>query len=631
MHAPTITATGGTSTPSPSRTGILTLGALGVVVGDIGTSPIYALREGLAASSGKEAAASGAAVIGTVSLLVWLLIIIATLKYVVLMLRADNNGEGGTLSLLALAARALGRRTPLLLGLGILGTALFFGDAMITPAISVLSAVEGVTLLAPGFEPWVIPAVLAILCALFWAQRGGTAGVSRLFGPVMLVWFVTLGGLGAVSVLDNPAILAALSPLPGLQLLSHGGAFVVPVIGAAFLAVTGAEALYADLGHFGRRPIRLAWCWVAMPSLVLCYLGQGALVLSDPEAARDPFFLLAPSWALPALVALATLATVIASQAVITGAFSFASQAIQLGLLPRMAVRQTSETERGQIYLPRINLLLLVCVVILVLTFGSSARLAAAYGIAVTGEMLITTLLAYVVMRQAWRWSRGLVLAIVVPLFLIELGLFGANMTKFADGGYVPLAVAAALSVMMLCWVRGSALVLGRSRDRGVTTESLLHSLSKSSRIKHVPGTAVFLTAEPVMAPPALLHNIKHNAVLHENTFIVTVSVADTPYLDPEETIVIEPLAEGFTRVRLTFGYMDSPNVPKALRRKLRFDIMATSFFLNRRTVLVSERPGMPLWGKRIYVGLSRTANAAHDYYHLPSDRVIELGQQISL
>jgi len=628
MHAPTHAAPRGSA---PSATAALTLGALGVVVGDIGTSPIYALREGLSAARGERGIPPDEAVIGTVSLLIWLLVGVATLKYVVLMLRADNNGEGGTLSLLALATRAVGRRGRVLMALGILGTALFFGDAMITPAISVLSAVEGVTLLAPDFAPWVIPTVLLILCALFWAQRGGTGGVSRWFGPVMLVWFLTLGGLGAVSVARHPEILAALSPLPGLTLLWHGGGAVVPILGAAFLAVTGAEALYADMGHFGRRPIRLAWTGIALPCLLLSYAGQGALVLSDPAAARDPFFLLAPNWALPGLVGLATLATVIASQAVITGAFSFAYQAMQLGLLPRMAVRHTSETQRGQIYLPRINVILLVCVVILVLSFGSSSRLAAAYGIAVTGEMLITTMLAYVVMRRVWHWSRGVALPLTGVILVVESALFAANMTKFADGGFVPLGVAVVLCIIMASWLRGSIIVQDRSRARGVTMESLVTSLSRSSRLRHVHGTAVFLTAEPVMAPPALLHNIKHNGVLHERTYVVTVAIADRPHLDAQSSLVVEPLAEGITRVHVTFGYMDPPNIARALRRRLRFDINATSFFLNRRSVLLSDRPGMARWRKKIFIGLTRTASAAHDHYHLPSDRVIELGQQISL
>ncbi|WP_341211306.1 potassium transporter Kup [uncultured Limimaricola sp.] len=628
MHAPSPAAQRG---HAPSTHSALTLGALGVVVGDIGTSPIYALREGLAAARGEKGIPADEAVIGTVSLLVWLLIGIATLKYVVLMLRADNNGEGGTLSLLALATRAVGRRTQVLMAIGILGTALFFGDAMITPAISVLSAVEGVTLLAPGFEPWVIPAVIAILCVLFWAQRGGTGGISRLFGPVMLVWFMVLGGLGALSVARHPEILAALSPAPGLMLLWHGGGAVVPILGAAFLAVTGAEALYADMGHFGRRPIRLAWTTIALPCLLLSYAGQGALVLTDPEAARDPFFLLAPSWALPGLIGLATIATVIASQAVITGAFSVAYQAMQLGLLPRMAVRHTSETQRGQIYLPRINVMLLVCVIILVLSFGSSSQLAGAYGIAVTGEMLITTLLAYVVMRRVWTWSRAVAAPLTALILVIEAALFGANMTKLLDGGYVPLTVAAVLCAVMAAWRRGSILVQDRSRARGVTMEALVKSLSHSTRLRHVPGSAVFLTAEPVMAPPALLHNIKHNGVLHERTYVVTVAIADQPHLDAEATLVVEPLSDGVTRVRVTFGYMDPPNIARALRRRLRFDIHATSFFLNRRSVLLSDRPGMARWRKKVFIGLTRTASAAHDHYHLPSDRVIELGQQISL
>ncbi|MBU1836992.1 MAG: KUP/HAK/KT family potassium transporter, partial [Alphaproteobacteria bacterium] len=432
---------------------------------------------------------------------------------------------------------------------------------------------------------------------------------------------------------DDPRILGAFSPVPGLQFLFTHGASALPVLGSVFLAITGAEALYADMGHFGRRPIRLAWVFVVFPSLALSYLGQGALVLADPSAARDPFFLMAPSWALPALVAFATVATVIASQAVITGAFSVAHQAVQMGLLPRMEVHHTSETQHGQIYIPRMNAILLLCVVVLVLAFGSSASLATAYGIAVTGEMLVTTILAFFVYRYLWKWSVPLALAMLAPLAVIEIGLFAANMTKFLEGGYLPLTVAALLVIVMITWVRGSRIMQEKSRADSVPLATLITSLNGSEHLAHVSGTAMFLTAESVVAPPALLHNLKHNQVLHERNYIVTVATSNAPHVPPNEQVVIEMLTDGFTRVFITFGYMDDPNVPRALMmaRKLgvKFEIMATSFFINRRSYKLSDKSAMPGWQQRLYVAMTKTATNAPAYYHLPPNRVIELGQQI--
>ncbi|MDG1378216.1 MAG: potassium transporter Kup [Yoonia sp.] len=613
-----------------SSTVALSLGSVGVVYGDIGTSPRYALREGLATAT-RGGRAGPEEVIGIVSLLLWLLILIVTLKYVTLILRADNRGEGGTLSLLALGQRALKGRTPWLLGLGIIGTSLFFGDAVITPAVSILSAVEGIKLIAPHFEPYVIPTTLAIITTLFWAQRRGTAGIARLFGPIMLVWFLVMAGLGLSHIADDPTILKAFSPVPGLQFLFNHGAASLPVLGSVFLAITGAEALYADMGHFGSKPIRLAWLFVVFPSLALSYLGQGALVLADPSAASNPFFLMVPAWALAPFIGFATIATVIASQAVITGAFSVGYQAVQMGLLPRMEVQHTSETQRGQIYIPRMNSILLFFVIILVLAFGSSARLATAYGIAVTGEMIVTTVLAFIVYRFLWSWRTSFAAMIFGPLLVIEGLLLAANLTKFIDGGYLPILIAVLLATAMGTWVRGSALVQKKSADSSVPLKSLITSLDGSENLAQTSGTAIFLTQEPIMAPPALLHNLKHNGVLHARNIVVTVATADRPHVSPEHQVVVKQLSDEFIRCRVTFGYMDRPNVPVALKTALKFDIMTTSFFLNRRSFKISDKPGLWLWQKRLFVTLSKTASNAPDYYRIPSERVVELGQQISL
>ena len=611
----------------------LVLGSIGVVYGDIGTSPLYALREALVGA--QEGGLSDAEIIGIVSLLLWTLILIVTLKYVTLILRADNRGEGGTLSLVALAQGAIGRRTSLILALGVFGTALFFGDAIITPAISVLSAVEGLKLVTPAFEEFVLPMTIAIIAGIFWVQHNGTEKVSRFFGPVTLLWFIAMAVLGLAHIGDQLTILSAINPANAVWFLVVHGMTSLPVMGSVFLAVTGAEALYADMGHFGRRPIRIAWNTVVFPALMLSYLGQGALVLSDRSAVENPFFLMAPAWALLPLVILATAATVIASQAVISGAFSMARQAVQLGLLPRLEVRHTSESQVGQIFMPKVNRILFLGVIALVLAFGSSTNLASAYGIAVTGTMVITTILGAVVFRNVWGWSRALVALVCAPLLVIEGFFLIANMAKVVDGGWVPLVLAAVLGVMIWTWMRGTAYVQEKSRAGTVSVETLVASLGKSKTLAEAPGTAVFLTAEPVMAPSALLHNLKHNHVLHRLNLIVTVDVANTPYLRDSERLVVERLDDRFVRIQMRFGYMEEPNVPRALmlarKQGVKFDIMTTSFFLNRRTFRSSPSSGLPVWQEQLYVGMTKSAANATDFYRLPVNRVIELGQQLAI
>ena len=620
---------------TPSKlTPALVLACLGVVYGDIGTSPLYALRESLVHA--REEGLPETAVIGIVSLLFWTVVLIVTVKYVILILRADNNGEGGTLSLVAKAQGALkagpdARRRRLLLLLGIVGVSLFFGDCMITPAMSVLSAVEGLTLVEPGFGPWVVPATLAIVIVLFWVQRGGTDRIARLFGPVMLVWFSTMAILGLGHIADDARILQALNPLRAAGFLTDYGMAAMPVLGSVFLAVTGAEALYADMGHFGRSAIRTAWSVLVFPALALSYLGQGAMVLANPETVSNPFFLMAPEWFLVPLVILATAATVIASQAVISGAFSVAAQAVQMGLLPRLHIKYTSDTQAGQIYLPKVNAVLMIGVAALVLAFGSSARLASAYGIAVTGDMVITSILAVVVFRWAWNWTWPLVAAVMVPVLGIELIFFSANLMKLLDGGYIPLLFACFAIGLMLIWVEGMRRLQDKLAAESIAMDLLAGKLVKSPPVI-VPGTAVFLTADPMAAPPALLHNLKHNRVLHERNFIVKVESATTPRVPDDARLRLENIAPGFWRAWLSFGYMEQPNVPRALaeakREGLKFDIMSTSFFLNRRTLRSGKGTLMPHWMSRIFVRLYRSAAEPTNYYRLPSNRVVELGQQ---
>lgn len=625
------------STPSASdkpgylRTTGLTVGAVGVVYGDLGTSPLYAFREAL-----RPAAKDGLAqaeVLGVVSLLLWALILIVALKYVLFLLRADNRGEGGILALFALV-QSFPKRSGVVFLLGVAGAALFFGDAIITPAISVLSAVEGLKLITPVFKPVVLPISIAILVALFVVQRRGTGSLARWFGPITALWFIAMGVAGAVQIAAVPEVLSAFSPTYALSFLIHHGLVAFIVMGAVFLAVTGAEALYADLGHFGRRPIQIAWFVVVFPALGLNYLGQGALVLTNPAAISDPFFLLVPSWALPGMVFLATLATVIASQAVITGAFSMTRQAIQLGLLPRFEIRHTSETETGQIYLPVINFLLLAGVLILVNEFQTSSALAAAYGIAVSGTMIVTTLLAYRMLHRVWGWHATLAASVVLPFVVIETAFFAANLLKVPDGGYVPLLLGAILVVMMWTWSVGTKQLFDRSHREAVPLDQFIPRIEKGSALR-TPGVAVFLTSDANATPPALLHNLKHNGVLHEHIVIVTVETAEEPHVPDSDRARIEHLSERFERVWLRFGFMETPNVNRALvacrRQGLDFEGMKTSFFLGRRKLVSNPDIGMPGWQDRIFILMSRLAADPSDFYHLPRGRVVEMGAQVAV
>jgi KUP system potassium uptake protein len=609
----------------------LMLGSIGVVYGDIGTSPLYAFKESMAAAA-RGGAAPSETVYGIVSLILWALIVIVTLKYVVLMLRADNNGEGGTLTLMALAQRAMGHRWAFIPLLGIAGASLFYGDAMITPAISVLSAVEGLQLVTPALDSVVVPVSIVILIGLFAVQSRGTASVAAWFGPITLAWFLALAAGGVVHIVERPGILAAINPWYGVAFIADHGMAGILALGAVFLAVTGAEALYADLGHFGRGPIRAAWTCVVFPALALNYLGQGALVIGNPAALESPFFLLYPSWALLPMVILATLATIIASQAVITGAFSITQQAIQLGLLPRLDIRQTSETERGQIYIPRVNLMLLIAVLFLVQAFRSSTGLAAAYGIAVTGTMVATALLAFYVIWKVWHWPRWAAAAVIAPFLLVDLVFLGANLLKVHDGGWLPLLVGLVLATLMLTWRRGTRLLSERTRRSEVKLADFVSSIERGSAVR-VKGTAVFLTSTPENAPTALLHNLKHNRVLHARNLVVSVATSDTPRVPASERAVIEPISDTFTLVRLTFGYMEEPNVAAALAacraKGLAFEVTDTSFYLSRRKVKPSTHSHMPRWQDRLFVLLTRRASDASAYFGIPTSRVVEIGTQI--
>jgi KUP system potassium uptake protein len=611
----------------------LTLGSIGVVFGDIGTSPLYAFREAVThAAEGQPV--SRIIVLGVLSLILWSLLIVVTAKYVLLLLRADNNGEGGTLSLMALGQRALGRQSWVLLALGVVGASMFIGDSMITPAISVLSAVEGLKLVTPALDPYVVPLTIFILVVLFSVQSSGTARVASLFGPVTVIWFITLTVMGLVHISDDPTVLYAINPWYAIQfMLSHGVVGLV-TMGLVFLAVTGGEALYADLGHFGRKPIQTAWLAFVLPALLINYFGQGALVLSDPSAITNSFYRMVPEILVLPLVVLATAATVIASQAVITGAFSLIRQAVQLGLLPRFEVRYTSETHAGQIYLPRVNRLLLIGVVLLVLLFRTSSGLASAYGIAVSTTMVVDGIMGFVVIWKLWNWRAATAAAVILPLVVVDMSFFAANLLKLLDGAWVPLLFGVAVAVMIWTWRRGAAILTAKTRRIEVPLADLIKSLEK--RPPHiVKGTAVFLTSDPSFVPTALMHNLKHNKVLHEHNVILTIETAQTPRVDPSERVKMETISEKFSTVRLRFGFMESPNVPKALviARKLgwQFDIMATSFFVSRRSLKPSAQSGMPLWQDHLFIAMSRSANDATDYFQIPTGRVVEVGTQVTI
>ncbi|WP_426434402.1 potassium transporter Kup [Bradyrhizobium genosp. P] len=611
----------------------LTLGSIGVVFGDIGTSPLYAFREAVGGAAHGQPV-TRIMVLGVLSLILWALFTVVTAKYVLLLLRADNNGEGGTLSLMALGQRAIGRRSWPLLALGVIGASMFIGDSMITPAISVLSAVEGLKLATPHLEHYVVPLTILILVLLFSVQSHGTARVASAFGPVMVVWFASLATLGIVHIMDDPSVLAAINPYYAIQfLLSHGTIGLV-TLGAVFLAVTGGEALYADLGHFGRKPIQSGWLFFVLPSLLLNYFGQGALVLTDPAAIENSFYRMVPDVLLLPLIGLATAATVIASQAVITGAYSLIRQAVQLGLLPRFEVRYTSETHAGQIYLPRVNRLLLIGVLLLVLLFRTSSGLASAYGIAVSTTMVADGIMGFIVIWKLWNWRVASAAALILPFVVIDITFFSANLLKLFEGAWVPLLFGAIMATMIWTWRRGAAILIAKTRRTEVPLRDLIKSLEK--RPPHVvKGTAVFLTSDPNFVPTALLHNLKHNKVLHEHNVILTIETAQTPRVDLSERVHMEKISDKFSTVRLRFGFMESPNVPKALAvaRKLgwQFDIMATSFFVSRRSLKPSAQSGMPQWQDHLFIAMSRSANDATDYFQIPTGRVVEVGTQVTI
>ena len=618
-----------------SRTATLTMAALGVVFGDIGTSPLYTVKECFSEFTGLKPVHED--VLGILSLITWALILVVTVKYVMVVMRADNHGEGGVLALMALVSRRTeisARRRNLYLMLGMAGAALFYGDCLLTPAISVLSAIEGLNVATPAFEPLVVPISLGVLVGLFAVQRHGTAGVGRWFGPITFVWFVAILILGLKQVVEQPQVLAALSPLHAIGFLVRHGFVAFIALGAVTLAVTGAEALYADMGHFGPRPIRLAWLGIVLPSLLANYYGQGALLLADPASLENPFFLLAPSWALYPMVALATAATVIASQATISGAFSMAQQASLLGLSPRVRVTHTSASEHGQIYVPAVNWLQLTGVVLLVLGFKSSTNLAAAYGIAVTGTMLVTTLLVFVLAVRAWKWRWPFAMVVFGSFMIVDTTLMSANMVKFVQGGWVPLALAAVIFTAMWTWMQGRTAVAAREQEGSLPMETLLQSITPS-RVHRPQGTAVYLTAFAGNAPNCLLHNLKHNEVLHEQVVLLTVQVPDEPYVPPNSRAEVKHLGKGVHHVVLRYGFMEQPDVPRDLaplaERGVPVDPMRTSYFVGRNSFVEAARPILPRWQEKLFLVLARVASNAGDFFRLPANRVVELGSRIEI
>ncbi len=628
------TATG-PAPANPMRRALL-IGALGVVYGDIGTSPIYTLRECLksAGATGTESAGTEI-VLGLLSLVFWALMIVVTTKYVLFVMRADNDGEGGIMALLGLAAHSEAdqRRRTALLMVGIAGAALFYGDGMITPAISVLSAVEGLEVAAPSLHSYVVPIAIVILVGLFVVQSRGSERIGLYFGPVMAVWFAVLAAAGLVQVVQNLGVLAALNPLHAVRFLFGHGAIGFLALGSVFLAMTGAEALYADMGHFGRGPIRLDWFAFVLPALVLNYFGQGALVLAHPDVVDSPFFHLFPDWGLVPIVLLATAATVIASQAVISGAFSLSQQAMQLSLLPRLDVQQTSAEAIGQVYVPQINWLLMLCVIGLVLAFGSSDNLAAAYGIAVAGTMVITTGLLALVARRLWRWSVPLTAAVIGFFMLVDLAFFAANAVKIPQGGWFPLLVGGVVFTLMSTWRRGRQIVLERTSEDNLPLRQFIAQLDPA-KLPRVEGTAVYLAARRETMPYALTDNLKHNKVLHERIVLLTVLTERVPYVDEAERMTLEPLDKGFTEMTLRFGFAEAPVVLTAFeahRAEFPFDIAETSFFLGRETPVPTMSPELSTWREKLYAFMTRNAVSASSYFQIPPKRVVELGVQVEL
>ena len=613
----------------------LAVGSVGVVFGDIGTSPLYAMREALFHT--REGTNAELAIKGVISLVFWALVMIVTVKYVLFLMRADNKGEGGTLALMALAQKALGKYSPTVFFLGICGAALFYGDGIITPAVSVLGAVEGLKD-APGIgsnvHHLIVPISAVILIGLFMVQSKGTAKVAKFFGPITVLWFLTLGGLGLYHIFDQPGIMVALMPQYGIEFLIANGFTGFVILGSVFLAVTGAEALYADMGHFGKKPIQMSWLFFVLPCLTLNYLGQGALTLADPSARENPFWRMVPEIAYWPILLLATCATVIASQAVITGAFSMTQQAVQLGLLPRIDIKRTSETQAGQIFVPQINTMLMIGVLVLLFVFRSTDRLTSMYGIAVTGAMLVDTLLAYVFLRHVWKWKRWQAWALLLPLGALDLVFFGSNLLKIPQGAWLPLTLGAMLVLIMLTWATGTRTLTEKSRRDSVALLDLVDMLKK--RPPHrVAGTAIFLTSDAESAPVALMHNLKHNKVLHEKNIILTVKTIGVPRVPEDKRVTIELINEDFKKVTLHYGFMESPNLPRALglcrKLGLKFDIMATSFFLGKRNVVPSANSGMPLWQDKLFIFLMKNAANPTEFFHIPPGRVVELGTQVTV
>ncbi|HEX8442798.1 MAG TPA: potassium transporter Kup [Allosphingosinicella sp.] len=611
----------------------LALGAIGVVFGDIGTSPLYALKESFVGPH--PLAVDAAHIYGVLSLIFWSLTLIVTIKYVFIILRADNRGEGGSLALLALLSRKLpgSRRAKSMVLLGVLATALFYGDAIITPAISVLSAVEGLIVVQAGLEPLVLPISIGILVGLFFIQSHGTAKVGVIFGPVVLIYFATLAFLGIANIIAHPEILGVVNPVWAVNFFALDPGLAFLALGSVVLAVTGAEAIYADMGHFGRRPIAFAWLWVAFPCLLLNYMGQGALLLDSPEAAANPFYLMAPEWARLPLVAIATMATIIASQAVISGAFSVTQQAVQLGFLPRFNIRHTSEKAHGQIYIPAVNWAMLILVIALVLMFRQSTNLASAYGIAVTGTMFITTCMLGLLLFSVWRWNKWLAGGVTLLFLLIDGTYFASNLAKIPDGGWFPLVVGAVAFTLLTTWAAGRKLMRARMDEGAMPLEVFIQSATGSAG--RVPGTAVFLSSSPEGVPSALLHNIKHNKVLHERVLIMTVVVEQVPHVPEEQRVDVVEAGGGFFRVTLRYGFMEEVDVPAALRTLdscgAKFKMMDTSFFLGRQKLIASSRPGMALWREKLFAWMMRNSESAMQFFKLPTNRVVELGSQLEI
>jgi KUP system potassium uptake protein len=617
----------------PNSYWTLVLGSIGVVFGDIGTSPLYAFREAIHAATAKGLNITEAT-LGVLSIIVWVLILIVTIKYVLILLRADNKGEGGTFALMALGQSVAKRSAPLLGVLGVAGASFFYGDSVITPAISVLGAIEGLNLVTPAFNQWVPYIAFVVISILFWMQSRGTDRIAKFFGPIMVVWFIVLAIGGILHIADNVSVFKALNPWYGISFVATHGVVGLTIMGLVFLAATGAEALYADLGHFGRAPIQTAWFVMVFPALVLNYFGQGALVMANPDALENPFYRLYPDWALIPMVILSTFAAVIASQAVITGAFSLTRQAVQLGLVPRFEIRHTSESMAGQIYMPRVNWLIYGAVVAAVVIFKNSSNLAAAYGVSVTAAMVIDSMMAFFVVWKCWKWPMWQAACLMIPFLVIEQIFFSANILKFFAGGWVPISIAAALGLVMYTWVRGTQVLVKASKRNEAELDWLVRKL-EAKPPHRVPGTAVFLTGNPYAAPTAMMHNLKHNRVMHERNILLSIKTLDTPRVPRHERVTVERISDHFIRIVARYGFMETPSVPKILehcrRKDCSIEMGATSFFLSRRSLRVTSKSEMPRWQERLFIALAGSAEDATTYFQIPTDRVVEVGTQVAV